>query len=246
MKRGIAKTAILFVLAGFASVAIGAENQRDEKAINTINQMIAYTSALDKVIITADVSTDAGLDAGLIVSNPAELTIKFDRPGSMHMKRFDGINTTEIVIHEGNLTVYNSENGFFARADVPEDIEEAMQFAMEKYDVDTPLSELFFSDATQALMAEQDTVLYLTDKSRVRGTDCHHLAIRGDEIDLQLWVTEGANPVPKEIMMTMKWVGGSPRSTAVLDWETVSEFEPGTFEFSAPEGAQEIPFANNE
>ena len=30
--------------------------------------------------------------------------------------------------------------------------------------------------------------MYLTDKARVGNADCHHLAILGDVIDVQLWV----------------------------------------------------------
>ena len=179
------------------------------------------------------------------MSNPSELTIKIDRPGSLYLERFDGLYTMKIYIHKGNLTIFNSENNFYARAEVPEDIENAMQYALDELDLETPLSELLFADSAIGLISDQDTVLYLSDKSRIRGVNCHHLAVRGAEIDLQLWVEEGDSPAPRKISMTMKWEGGSPRNTALLEW-AAADLDPKIFDFKAPEGAQEIRFVGNE
>jgi hypothetical protein len=85
--------------------------------------------------------------------------------------------------------------------------------------------------------------LYLTDKARVGNTDCHHLAIRGAELDVQLWVEEGDRPVTRRLMITSKFEGGSPRFVANLDWETDPEFRPGFFEFNAPDDAVKIEFS---
>ena len=63
---------------------------------------------------------------------------------------------------------------------------------------------------------------------------------------MQLWVKEGANAAPRKMTMTMKWEGGSPRRTAVMDWEIVSDLDTKVFDFKAPEGAQEIRFFGSE
>jgi len=201
---------------------------------------------MDQFVIKGEKFADARLDAGLIVSNPSEITVKVDRPNSMYLESFDGLNTRKIYIHEGKLTVFNSERNFYARAEVPEKIQDAMQFAMQEFELDMPLGDLFFADSTVALMTDQDTLLYLTDKSRIGGTDCHHIAVRGDEIDLQLWVEEGERPVPRKISMAMKWEGGSPRNIALMEWSSMSGFDPKVFEFKAPEGAHEIQFFGSE
>ena len=108
------------------------------------------------------------------------------------------------------------------------------------------MGELFFSDAAIQLITDLDTIVYLTDKSRIRGVDCHHIAIRGAEVDLQLWVEEGPSPTPRKMTMTMKWEGGSPRRTVVMEWESVNELDLKVFDFKAPEGAQEIRFFGSE
>ena len=243
MRLGVKLAAfVLLILAGSGTFASAAEGQKDPEALDVLNRMAAYTASMDQLVIKGEVFADARLEAGLLVSNPSELTIKIDRPGSLYLEKFDGLYTMKIYIHKGSLTIFNSENNFYARAKVPESIQDAMQFALEELDLETPLSELFFADSALALMMDQDTLLYLTDKSRIRGVDCHHIAVRGAEIDLQLWVEEGESPAPRKISMTMKWEGGSPRHTALMEWSGADGLDPKVFEFEAPEGAQEIKF----
>jgi hypothetical protein len=237
---------LLLILAGSGTVALAGENQKDPKALDVLNSMSAYTTSLDQFQIKAEVFGDARLDAGLIVSNPSEVTITVDRPNSLYITSFDGVNTREIYIHKGQLTLFNTESNFYARAAVPEDIKDAMQYVIEELDLDVPLADLMFADSTLALMTAQDTLLYLTDKSRIGGVDCHHLAVRGDEIDLQLWVEEGDRPAPRKILMTMKWEGGSPRSAALMEFSKLDDLDATTFEFKAPEGAHEINFVGSE
>ena len=176
-----------------------------------------------------------------------EIKIKIDRPGSMFIEKFDGLHTKKIYIHNGKLTVFNSEKNFYARAEVPENIQDAMQYAMEEFELDTPLAELFFRRFCNCTdYRTRDTLMYLTDKSRISGVDCHHIAVRGAEIDLQLWVEEGDSPAPRKMIMTMKWEGGSPRQTALMEWTSTSDLDPNVFDFKAPEGAQEIRFVGSE
>jgi hypothetical protein len=141
--------------------------------------------------------------------------------------------------------VFNSENKFYAQASIPKEIEAAMEFALEELEVEAPLMDLIYQDASAHLISSQETILYLTDKARIAGTNCHHIAIRGPELDVQLWVEEGDRPVPRKIMMTSKWEGGSPRFTANLMWDSDPDFGQEIFEFTAPEGSINIGFAQS-
>ena len=247
MKTRVRVAAILLlIIAGYGSVTNAAESHRDSKALEVLNQMGAYTASLDRIVIKGEIFADARLDAGLMISNSSQVEISIDRPGSLTMQNFDGVTTRQVYIHQGMLTVFSSEHKFFARAEVPDDIQSAMKFAMEEFELELPLGELFFAETAVSLLTEQDTIHYITDKSRIRGVDCHHIAIRGKDIDLQLWVEEGDRPTPRKISMTMKWEGGAPRHTALMEWTSVEELDSKTFEFVEPEGAQEIRFMGSE
>ena len=220
--------------------------QQDARAIEVLKKSAAYRKSLDQVVITGVSFTDARLEAGLMVSNSEEIHVSIDRPGSMQISSFDGETTKGLYFHDGLLTVFSSANKLYAQADIPKEIDAAMKFALEELSVEAPLMDLLYKDIATHLINSNTTILYLTDKSRVNGTDCHHLAIRGPDSDVQLWVEEGDRPVARKIMITSKWEGGAPRFIANLDWDTKPEFKPDTFKFKAPEGAVKIEFVTDD
>jgi hypothetical protein len=233
------------ILTASTALADDGNARQDARGIEVLKSMSAYTASLDRVAIKSVSLTDARLGAGLMVSNSTEVKVSIDRPGSLHISSFDGVQTKELYFHDGMLTVYNSENRFYAQAGIPKEIEAAMEFALEELEVEAPLMDLIYQDASAHLIGSQETILYLTDKARIAGTDCHHLAIRGAEGDVQLWVEEGDRPLLRKIMITSKWEGGSPRFTANLMWDPDPEFEQDLFEFHAPEGSTNIGFAQD-
>jgi hypothetical protein len=228
--------------AGAALAETQAPNQ-DAKAIEVLKSMSAYTDSLDRTVIKAVNLTDARLEAGLMVTNSVEVTVSIDRPGSLRISSFDGVDAKELVFHEGLLTVFSSDRGFYAQASIPKEIEAAMEFALEELEVEAPMMDLIYRDASTHLIGSDETILYLADKTRVAGVDCHHLAIRGTDVDVQMWVEEGDRPVPRKIVITSKWEGGAPRFTANMLWDSEPQFEADFFDFKPPEGAIDVGFA---
>ncbi len=233
----------LTCLIGCSLAHANANSQRDAEAIGVLQAMSKYTASPDQLVITSSAFTDTRMDGGLMVSNPIELKVTVDRPGSMHISNFDGVEHKELFFDRGLLTVFNSQNKYYAQAKIPEDIEVAVEYALEEFGIEAPLMDLISRDVSGQLADSQDSIIYLANNSRVAGVPCHHIAIRGPEVDVQLWVEQGERPVPRKIMITSKWKGGSPRYSASLSWDTSPEIDRKTFQFIAPEGAVNIGFA---
>ena len=246
-----AKNRFLICLTGafLASGSVLADEgvtRQDARAIDVLKNTSAYTTSLDRIAIKGISFNDARLGEGLMVSNATEVKIFIDRPGSLRISSFDGKEHKDLFFHDGTLTVFNKEKGYYAQAAIPEDIDAALEFALEELDIDAPLMDLIQSDVSVQLIGSQDPVLYLTDKARIAGKDCHHIAIRGPETDVQLWVEEGDQPLPRKFVMTSKWEGGSPRVIANLKWDTDPDFKQDVFKFEAPEGSMNIGFVNSQ
>ena len=217
--------------------------RQDAKAIEVLKQMSLYTASLDQVAIKGTAFSDARLGAaGLLVSNSEEVHVSINRPGSMRISNFDGENTKGIYFDDGLLTVFSSEDKFYAQAAIPKEIDAAMNFVLEELGIEPPLMDLIYKDALSQMVSSEDEVFYLMDKSLIGGKKCHHIVIRGPETDVQLWVEKGDRPLPRKIMITSKWEGGSPRFVANMSWESNPKFKPGLFEFKAPEGAIKVEF----
>lgn len=217
-------------------------DQRDEQAISALKAMSAHLAGLESFTVSGVALEDHQLEAGLMASYPTEIELTVIRPGSLHLKQFDGESTRDLYIHEGALTLYDSAKGYYATTSVPAGLDAGMEYALDELGIDAPLMDLIYKDSFTRLAGTTDPVLYLTGKSRVDGVDCHQLAIRVEDADVQLWVQEGDPPLPRRMMITAKWEAGSPRFSAYMNWNTQPDIAQQAFEFEPPKDAVQIQF----
>jgi hypothetical protein len=101
--------------------------------------------------------------------------------------------------------------------------------------------DLAASDPYASLTAKIETGSYL-GINQVLGVDCHHLAFSQENIDWQIWITEGAQPLIRKLILTHKLEPGAPEFTALLmHWDFSTPIAESDFEFEAPPGAIKIP-----
>jgi hypothetical protein len=224
------------------STAQADSKQQSPEGLQVLKSMSEFISRQDGYRLTGQASSDAWLEAGLVISNTAEIELSYREPASMNFTRLGGGGMDVLNIDKGQLLYFDSSTGYYATADTPEGINQALDYAFEKLGIDLPLMDLVRADAFERMVGDGDIVMYLTDGSRVGGVNCHQLVIRAPDLDIQLWVQEGDQPLPRRVVLTDKWLQGSPRFVANMQWELNPEFERDSFEYSPPEGAERIEF----
>jgi hypothetical protein len=140
------------------------------------------------------------------------------------------------------LLYFDSATGYYATADTPKGIGQALEFAFNELAIDLPLMDLVRTNAFDRMVDEGDSVLHVTDRARVDGVQCHQVAIRTPELDIQLWVQQGEQPLPRRLVLTDKWSQGSPRFVANMEWDLSPDFDRDTFDYAPPDGAEKIEF----
>ena len=215
---------------------------QDERAVNALRAMSDFIEMQDAFIIAGEASSDFRLPGGGLAAQTAIIEVAYREPVSMHFTRFDGADTDVLNIHDATLLYFDESEGYYAAADSPESISEALDYAFLELDIDLPLLDLVRSNTFDLMVEGGDEVLYLGNTAQVRGVTCHHVAIRSADLDVQLWIETGEQPLPRRVMLTDKWVGGAPRFVANLDWDLDPAFEPTRFEFTPPQDAEKIQF----
>jgi hypothetical protein len=85
---------------------------------------------------------------------------------------------------------------------------------------------------------------YNVGPERIMGVPCEHIALRGDEADMQLWVAQGDRPLPCRLVITYRAAEGQPQFWAQFsDWNFSPDVSDAQFAFTPPEGAAKIAFA---
>jgi hypothetical protein len=106
-----------------------------------------------------------------------------------------------------------------------------------------PLAELLSSKLAETLAKKVSAAYYVGEES-IAGVPCDHLALRGDQADMQLWIPQDAQPLPRRLVITYKDAAGQPQFWAQFgDWNLSPEVPDSLFAFTPPEGAAKIAFA---
>ena len=85
--------------------------------------------------------------------------------------------------------------------------------------------------------------MYAVEEAIVGGMRCDQVALRGDLVDVQLWITKGDKPVPQRIVFTYKEEDDEPQFWANFrDWNLSPDTPDSLFAFTPADGAARIAF----
>ena len=164
-----------------------------------------------------------------------------DRTGCAPSGSGEVINQT--FYYDGKtLTVDLPDQRYYATSPAPPTIEAMLDFARDKLDIIAPGSDLIYKDAF-ALLTQDLTSAFVVGKAVVGGVPCDHLAFRNAEVDWQIWVQEGAKPLPRKFIVTSKRIPESPQFVVVLSkWDAAPKITDATFRFVPPKSSRQIDF----
>jgi hypothetical protein len=165
------------------------------------------------------------------------------RPNLLRAER-RGELVDQVFYYDGkSLTLSNPRDGFFATVDAPPTIEAMLDMARDKLDIVAPGTDLIYANAYDTLM-QGVTSGFIVGKSAVDGVRCDHLAFRSADTDWQIWIQEGARPLPRKLVITSKDIAGMPQFVVSMNkWDLAPKFTGDTFAFKPARGAKLVEFA---
>lgn len=235
-------TVTAMVMAGALTSTVSAQ-ELDAKAL--LEQTSAEIAGLDSFILHGDAYADARLDAGQIIEHASQVTLQLRRePGSIRITNRNSEDSKEIFFDNGLLSVYSSSDNFYAQTTIPKDVGSMLDFAVNEVGIEAPLLDFVSSNVAGDLLQGADDVSYL-GTSLIRGELFHHIGIRSQETDVQIWIASEGRPLPGKLAISSKWEGGAPRFIAFLKWDTDPALPRDLFNFDPPDDAIEVEFLSN-
>jgi hypothetical protein len=231
----------LISLCALICCPVGSVSAQDSQATELLQAMSAEIASLDRFVVSGDGYVDARLDAGQIIEQSMDATMRVSRPGAIRITNRDAESTKEIHFNEGVLTVYSQRENFYAQIDLPAGIDAAANFAVNELDIDVPMLDFVFNDVGSHLLEDAQSVVYL-GLSRFRDRVYHHIGIRTAENDFQIWIAAEGPPLPGKMSISEKWDGGAPRSVFFFSWDTEPDFGQKSLRFEPPANAVRIEF----
>lgn len=243
MATAVRRLALIAAMAqglGLAGAAVAADAGVDPEADRILRGMSAYLGGLSSFSVEADIDDEVIDLAGQKLQFSSAGTLVVERPGHLHARRQGPLADIELIFDGQTLTVHGKRENVFAQIAVPGTADNALAELRLETGLDAPAGDLFAADPYAALMTEVTSGTY-RGTAYVQGTECHHLAFRAAQVDWQLWVQTGDQPLPLKYVITSKWITGAPQYTVRLrNWDTAPTLQTDQFSFAAPEGARKL------
>ncbi|MGE5722509.1 MAG: DUF2092 domain-containing protein [Sphingomonadales bacterium] len=164
------------------------------------------------------------------------------RPDKLRAER-SGDLVEQVFVYDGkSLTLHNPKDKVYAQVAAPGTLEGMLEFARTELDIVAPAGDLLDRNAYDILM-EGVTDGFVVGKAVIEGALCDHLAFRAPKVDFQIWIQQGAQPLPRKLVITTRDLPYAPQfAVTVTKWNLKPAFGARTFSFTPPAGAKKVDF----
>jgi len=169
--------------------------------------------------------------------------ILMQRPDKLRVdvERSDGERGT--VVFDGRwITAFKPAENVYARVEKPGTLDQALVYMVRDLRATLPLARMFTTGFPVDLDKRATSVAFVEECS-LFDVPTDHVAVRSAEVDLQLWIAKGPEPLPRRVIVTYKNAPGEPQFRADLyDWSVPAKPDTAAFAFVPPAGAERIMY----
>jgi hypothetical protein len=226
------------------SVAPGVE-MVEQEAVDIVKAAAMAIVNAQSISVTAITGFDVIQGNGQKIEFGSQWKAHIQRPSRAHMRsvRRDG-EITEITFDGNDLWMYSPTHEVYAFEPQPGDVDATFNHLLEELDVSTPLHNLFSSELGTGI-GDDLIEAYVVGDSTIGERVCHHVAMRNDYSDYQIWIDKGDVPYLRRMVISYREEEGHPQYWVYFtEWNLDAQPAPGTFVFQPPAGAERIRLAH--
>jgi hypothetical protein len=208
----------------------------------TIGAMCDFLKSQPLMAIKIEVAHEQVYPNGQTIQLTRLLDVVLKRPDKLYI-RITGDERDRVFVYDGKtVAMADLDKGVYAVLDAPPTVDAMLTMLSEKYGLAAPTSDFLYSDPCAALLDDVKTGEVL-GVHLAAGRPCQHLAFTQSDVDWQLWVEDGKQPLPRKFVLNDKEKMGWPQYSATF---TSFDFHPrlpaGIFTFTPAKDARKIDF----
>lgn len=209
-----------------------AANRLDPVAIQALKGMGDYLKSLKSFEVrTKATLEDVVDDTDMKLTFNVEGLYQVQRPNAFHIELKSDRQIRQYFYDGKNFTVNVPRRNFYATVGAPSTIRAVVQDIYDQYGIALPLADLFYwSD--RGAPTDGLTGAIRIGYAKVNGVDTDQFFYRGPDLDFQIWIQRGSQPLPRRMVITTRSSAAKPSYSADLDWNTAPGFTSANFAFS--------------
>lgn len=215
-----------------------ADATADIKAL--VKSMTDYVGAQTSISFDMETDLEIVTAQGQRLSLASSGAIDLSRPDKIRAERKGGFADVEAVYDGKTLSLLGKNLNLYAQIPLAGDLDHLIDQLRDKYARPLPAADLLKSDAFAQITTGAKDFAYL-GPGVILGQMCDHVAMRNDDVDLQLWIAQGDKPYPCRYTITSHTIPGQPQySVEIWNWKSSTGASSGDFAFTPPAGAQAV------
>ncbi|HSI90069.1 MAG TPA: DUF2092 domain-containing protein [Adhaeribacter sp.] len=224
------------------SGTVNADPKVDKEADKILKQMSDYLTSLDQFSYKSEGSTEDVDKDNKKHKTAYNSEVYVDRPNKLRVNAASGDRAASIYYDGKLFTVMGKKVNMYAQANAPATLDQALDEARDKLELDPPGADLIYTNPYTGLMEEVVEGKFKGDE-KINGTSCNHLAFKGKEVDWEIWIEKGSKPLPRKYLIVSKNLPEKPEFVVEFnDWNVSPSLDNQLFAFVPPSGARKIEF----
>lgn len=215
------------------------------EAMAALEEMGTYLRGLKAFEVTSNTLTDEVINDGIKLQFAGTASLKVRRPDKLQAEIASDRKQRKIYYDGRKLTLYGPRVKYYATVSAPPTLRETVEVFAKKYGVAMPFADLFYWGTEAAPVTDIKFAAYI-GPSTVDGVMTDHYVFRQEGIDWQIWIQQGATPLPRKLVITTTSEPTHPEYIATMRWNVTPKLENATFAFKPPSGTMQIPLQTAE
>ncbi len=230
--------------ASMSAPAAPVESEAQQFARAQLMNMAKYLSGTEKFSVTLRAGYDVVQDNGQKIEFGEIRDIVVQRPNQVRIEQRAGSGGRDLMLFDGqNITMLDGDSGVYAQTDQPGDIDATVIHFVRDLKMRLPLAPLFMAHFPEELQRRVESIEYV-EETDILGEPAHHIAARTANVDFQVWIAAGKQPLPLRVVMTYREAEGQPQFWASFSkWNLSPSLAKATFTFHPAADAKQIAFA---
>ena len=214
-----------------------------ERALSAACQYLAEAPYFS---LNAEVWREHVTESGQKLQFSRAVSMEVKRPNRLHLEISSPHSQRGFWYDGKSLIILDRQRNFYSSTAMPGTLDAALDKAHDQLGIDLPLIDLAVSDPYKNATAKVLRGTYY-GLSPVLGVSCHHLVFTQENIDWQVWIQDGPQPLIRKIVITNKKEEGVPEFTALITrWDLTERIAESDFVFEPPHGASKIEMRPDE
>jgi hypothetical protein len=209
-------------------------------AVSALQRMSAYLGTLTAFEVQSQTSRDLVTTDGQRLTLDGVVNYKVRRPDGFVIRVDTDASKRTFYYNGKSFTLFSPDLNFYATAPAPPTILATLDALYDKFGIALPLEDLFRWNDPSMERARSLKSGVSVGKSTIDGVATDQYAFREGDIDWQIWIQQGSEPLPRKVVIVNRTDPAYPTYIAQLTWNVTPTLTDNDFTFQPGPDAKPI------